>query len=370
MNDRERFNATMHYHERDRVPLCDFGFWDETIEEWHKEGLPDWVQGGHNSGPDSPTIKYFDMDVYAGGGALNVHLVPTFEFRVIEDQGDHEIVQQNDGVRVLRKKYMSSIPHHVGHLLEDRTSWEKYYKPRLDPHAPERYAKLETAQAIWNDNDYPYPRVAVAGSLFGWIRDWMGIENVSYLVYDDPKLFEEIVETIADCVVETNRCAFENGARYDAVSMWEDMCYNSGPLLSPEVFRRVLMPHYKRISELFHKHDTDVIWIDCDGKIDDLLPLWLEVGINCMFPIEVGTWGGDPVRFRKEYGKELLLMGGFDKHILARSKTEIEAEVFRLMPLVAEGGYIPFCDHRVPPDVSLENYLFYLDTARRVWCNM
>jgi uroporphyrinogen decarboxylase len=60
-------------------------------------------------------------------------------------------------------------------------------------------------------------------------------------------------------------------------------------------------------------------------------------------------------------------MGGFDKRILASSKDAIEAEVFRLAPLVEDGGYIGFCDHRVPPDVGLDNYVFYLDTVRQVW---
>ncbi len=107
--------------------------------------------------------------------------------------------------------------------------------------------------------------------------------------------------------------------------------------------------------------------MDCDGKIDDLIPLWLDAGINCMFPVEVGTWGGDPVAYRKKYGKALLMLGGFDKRILAGSKAAIEEEVRRLTPLVEEGGYIGFCDHRVPPDVPLENYVFYLKTVRRLW---
>ena len=86
-----------------------------------------------------------------------------------------------------------------------------------------------------------------------------------------------------------------------------------------------------------------------------------------MYPCEVGTWGGDPVSFRKEYGKDLLLMGGFDKHILMKEKKDIEAEVYRLLPLVEEGGYMPFPDHRVPPDVPYENYLFYIKLARDIW---
>src|SRR5688500_3373171 len=136
MNDRERFNATMHYGPRDRAPICDFGFWPETIDEWHKQGLPASVGGGHDT---TDTNTFFGMDSYAGGPGVNNGLCPAFEYKVIEDQGDHEIVQQGDGVTVRRKKYMGSIPEHHGHLLVDRQSWEEHYKWRLDPNCPERY---------------------------------------------------------------------------------------------------------------------------------------------------------------------------------------------------------------------------------------
>ena len=176
-----------------------------------------------------------------------------------------------------------------------------------------------------------------------------------------------MVETVADCVIGTLTRAIEAGARFDACGMWEDMCYSGGPLLSPQHFRQYLVPHYRRITDLLRRNGCDVVWVDCDGKIDDLIPLWLGAGVNCMFPIEIGTWGADAVRYRREYGRELLMMGGFDKHILAGTPEQIEAEVNRLAPLVEEGGYIGFADHRVPPDVPLANYMHYLRTVRRVW---
>jgi uroporphyrinogen decarboxylase len=145
------------------------------------------------------------------------------------------------------------------------------------------------------------------------------------------------------------------------------MCYSGGPLMSPRLFERVLVPHYRRIVDALHRYGVDVIFVDCDGKISKLLPLWLDVGVNCMFPLEVGTWGADPVAYRREYGKNLLIMGGFDKRILARGKREISDEVERLAPLVEEGGFIPHCDHRVPPDVPLSHYLHYVNEAKRVW---
>jgi uroporphyrinogen decarboxylase len=207
-----------------------------------------------------------------------------------------------------------------------------------------------------------------AGSLYGRQRQWFGLVRVSEVIYDDPKLFEEIVETCADVAIAMiERFCGELGVRPEAANMWEDMCYNAGPLISPNTFKQVLVPHYRRIVDTLHRYDVNVVSLDCDGKIDKLVPLWLEAGVNCMFPVEVGTWGADPVQYRKEYGRDLLMMGAFDKHILARGKSDITAEVERLAPLVEEGGFIPFCDHLVPPDVPLSNYVHYLNEAKRVW---
>ena len=366
MNDRQRFIATMHYQPRDRAPICDFGFWTETIQEWHKQGLPEAVRYENYDGRH--TDAYFGMDCYSSGPSPKIGLFPPFESKVIEDRGDHELVQQDDGVIVLKKKYLGSIPQHHGHLLVDRQSWNKLYKSKLMPDTPGRFpADWSDLTRQWQDPARSVPCVAWCGSLYGWIRDWMGVENASMAVYDDPAWFEEMVTTLADLVVAGLEKSFAHGAKYDAAAFWEDMCYNAGPLLGPEHFKRYLVPQYRRITSLLRRHGTDVIWVDCDGKIDALLPLWLEAGVNCMFPIEVGIWGGDPVGFRRQYGRDLLMLGGFDKHILAGTKRQIEQEVLRLTPLVEEGGFIGFADHRVPPDVPLENYLFYLKKVREIW---
>jgi hypothetical protein len=271
MNDRQRFNATMHYQSRDRAPICDFGFWPETIEEWHKQGLPSWVTyENYNS---RFTNQYFGMDVYHKGWTANAGLCPGFEEIVLEDRGDCELVQQWDGVRVLRQKYMGSIPMHEGHLLEDRESWEKHYKWRFDPSTPERYPNnWDEAAQTWRDPGRDYPLALEGGSLYGRLRDFMGLENISLVPYDDPAWFEEMVETVTVCVEETLKRVLATGGKFDACQMWEDMCYNSGPLLSPPLFKKYLVPRYKRITDLLHKHGVDVVWLDCDGKLEPGAP--------------------------------------------------------------------------------------------------
>lgn len=355
----------MHYQPRDRSPIMDFSFWDETIVLWHTQGLPEDVNRSNSD-------DFFGMDVGLDRATkavgVGMKLVPRFAEKVLEDRGEHEVFQDKDGVRVLRRKFMSSIPKPLHHLLSDRDSWNRHYKPRLDPDHPDRYpADWEERVKTWTNSERTFPIFLEAGSLYGWLRNWMGLENLSYVVYDDPAWFEEMVTTLADCVIGVLTRVLQTGGQFDGCGMWEDMCYKAGPLLSPAHFKRFLVPHYRRIADLLQRHGVDVIWVDCDGKIDQLIPLWLEAGINCMFPVEVGTWGADPIQYRQQYGQELLMMGGFDKRILARSKSEIEWEAHRLAPLVEEGGYIGFCDHRVPPDVPLENYLFYLETVRAVW---
>lgn len=365
MNNRERFHALMHYQPVDRCPIIDFGFWDETLVFWHEQGLPPSV--------DKSTIHSFlGMDFSMAGmdetTGIFDKLHPLFEEKVIEDRGDHEVVQQDNGVQVLRRKFMSSIPHPVNYLLKDRESWRKYYKPRLDPSSPGRYpVNWDERAQNWRDPNRSNIVALRGGGLYGYLRDWMGLENLSYVIYDDPAWFEEMVETLADCFVGMLEHVFSTGGHFDGCHMWEDMCYNAGPLINPKHFKKYLMPQYRRITDVLHRHAVDIITVDCDGKIDALAPLWLEVGINTMFPFEIGSWKADPYDFRKRFGKDLRIIGGFDKNILRKSKEAIHAEVRRLAPLVEEGGFIPHCDHLVPPDVPYEHYLYYLDQARSVW---
>ena len=77
--------------------------------------------------------------------------------------------------------------------------------------------------------------------------------------------------------------------------------------------------------------------------------------------------GGHPGELLKEFGKDLRIMGGVDKIQMVKGKKEIKAYLETLVPLVERGGYIPFCDHRCPPDVTPENYIYYLDLKEKMF---
>ncbi|MBI2844058.1 MAG: hypothetical protein HYX78_11720 [Armatimonadetes bacterium] len=373
MDARTRFSETMRFGKPDRLPYWEFiGFWPQTIERWHQEGLPQHICERMNYEgilEPVPIEEFFDYDRYECV-PVNQGLVPAFDEEVFEETDEYVIRRRTDDgciVKSVKTGMVRSVPSVMDQWLEyavtDRESFRKFSK-RLNAKTPARYL------ANWDEyvlkiNRRDYPLAIRVGSLFGWPRNWIGIENVSMMFYDDPAFMHEIMDFIMEFIIETITPALQAIDRIDFALFWEDMAYNHGSLVSPGIVKEFMMPRYKRITSLLHKHGVDVIFVDCDGNHDELTPLWLESGINGVFPLECAA-GEDPVRLRKEYGKDLLLIGGLDKRTLIRGRKEMEAEVASKVPfLVENGGWIPSLDHAVPPDVSFDDYRYYLDTLRR-----
>jgi hypothetical protein len=239
-----------------------------------------------------------------------------------------------------------SMPRYIQFPIETRADWEQFRDAHLDPDAPGRLPENldELVEQVRNRD---YPLVLGMGSLYGWLRNWMGVENLSLAVYDDPVWVEEMMEHLTRLTL-TLMESFAGKFEIDAAHWWEDMCYNHGPLLSPAHFSRWMVPRYRRITDfLRHECGCQFNVLDCDGNIHELASLWLEGGINVMFPLE--ALHTDACRISSEFGRRMPLRGGFDKMALIAGPTAIDREFERLRPLYQRGGFIPHTDHRVPP---------------------
>jgi uroporphyrinogen decarboxylase len=356
MTHRERWLRTMHFQPVDHVPDEEFGYWDDTLLAWHQQGLPKEVD------------NLWKADVYFGFAPrahVPVHngLLPGFERQVLEEGGGYQKIRDEHGaVCIVHASGQSSIPRFLEFALKSREDWEREFSPRLDPADPRRRDALSFAanKQAWANRDYPLG--VDIGSLFGWIRDWAGFEGATMMVHDDPGLLEEIMERLTVIIAGNVEWAASQ-VQLDFGGGWEDMCFNMGPMISPADFARLMVPRYRRITEVLRRYGCDVVYTDCDGNINQLVPLWLEAGINCMFPVEVAG-GTDPVALRDRFGRQLLLIGGVNKRALIAGKEAIRKEIAHIQPYVAEGGWIPHVDHRVPPDVTFENYQYYLAAKR------
>ncbi len=357
MTPRERLYKVLHHEKPDRVPLMDFGYWPETLQAWHKQGLPRHI------------TTDFDLEVYLGlEGEARIAslpvingLFPVFEYKVLKDKGDRIIFRDEEGNICENLKSPLSIPRYIKHGLQTRQDWEYYKREKLDYTRSERIGDVK--KAVADAHNAGMPIRFHAGSLYGWLRNWMGLEHISITVLTDREWIEEMMDHLMEMAIYLIEKTFE-GIEVDVAWWWEDMCYNRGPLLSPAIFNEIMVPRYQEITQTLRRYNVDVNILDCDGRIYELVPGWLDGGINCMFPIEaIHT---DPLILRETYGQDILLMGGVDKRALIKGKDAIRAELGRLHPLVQQGGYIPTVDHRVPPDVSFENYLYYLEQKKQM----
>ena len=173
-----------------------------------------------------------------------------------------------------------------------------------------------------------------------------------------------MLESAADFVLELIEPALKQ-VQFDYFNFFEDCAGKGGPLFGPELFRRFFLRPYRRIIDRLGRAGVRSIWVDSDGDIEALVPLWMEAGVNCFWPLEQAS-GMDPVRLRARFGRSAILAGGVDKRAVARGPKAIDAELERLRPLVEQGGYIPHIDHAIPPDVSWENFLHYMQAKKRL----
>ncbi len=350
MNARQRFLETLKFGRPDRPFLLPHWFFEETLERWQGEGLPADVDPGEFFGFD----RYEVIPVCVG-------LFPPFRVQVLEESSERRVLIDSDGVMKEEKKPYPSMPRFLKFPVKDRESWEKL-KERLNPASPARYPRWwDDRKRSWKDRDYPLG--INAGSFYGWPRNWIGVENLSYLLYDDPDLVADMCRYLADFIVKVMERAVEE-VELDFALIWEDLAFKTGPLISPELFRKFMLPGYKKVTLFLKGHGIDIILVDSDGNCDVIMPLWIEGGVTALYPFEVAA-GSNALATREKYGKKLAIIGNIDKRALAKGKKEIEEEVLsKVPPLLASGGYIPFVDHCVPPDVPFENFCYYLNLIR------
>jgi len=361
MTNKEMFMSVMERASNAKMPIVHFGYWDETVDKWKNEGH---VREGE-SWDDIATNLGFDFG-YADCFAGNTGLAPAFQAKVIKEFPDGSIHRLNEkGVVELQKPGATGIPAEISHTLTDRASWEREYLPRLQ-FSEDRFDFSNLKELAETD----LPLGMFAGSMYGTIRDWFGIVNLSYIAFEDEELYNEVICTVGELAYKIAKNSLEKadalGVHFDYIHFWEDICFNNGPLVSPAVFEEKTGPYYKKITDLGKEYGVKIFSLDCDGKIDLLVPIWLKNGVNTMFPIEVGTWGASIKPWRDLYGDEILGVGGMDKRVFAYGKKEIDAEIERLKPLMDLGGFIPCPDHRIPPDAHWDMVMYYCDQMRKI----
>jgi len=355
MTPRERFLAVMNYHPVDRCVFRAPGAWPETLDRWRREGM---------DAPGAPTFEA-DPEIWAGGWFFPN---PPFERRVVEETSDTILYVNHEGIlmRELKNNPMSSMPQFVRFPVETRDDFREFCRQRLRPDLAARIgADWQQQLARINDRDAPFIVISDRwGGFFGPLRNLLGVERLCMLFHDAPAFVEEMMDAIADFIIAMMEQILTH-TTVDVYGFWEDMAYKTGPLIGPEMARKYMQPRYRRVVDAVTARGVRFIALDSDGQIDPLIPVWLDSGINTLYPFEVQA-GMDVTAVRKKYGRDLRMWGGINKRALAEGPAAIDAELARVGPLAHDGGYIPDLDHSCPPDISFANYCYYMENLQRI----
>ena len=337
----------------------EFGFY--SLDRWKKEGhINEDTDLAQLFGYDEP--GRFDL---RGLGWCEAGFCPTFEVKILEDRGEYEVVQDFAGRHVLYFKGRRDgfMPEYLDHPVKDMKTWEENCKWRLDPNTPDRYIKLE--ETMEKAKEAAGKGMIITQNLVGgymYLRSLIGPVDLLYKFYDDPELIHDCMETwfkLADHVI----AKYQEYVTIDELFIGEDICYNHGPLISPEMIREFLFPYYQQLIANIKSRQIDrnrhlYFHVDTDGYANPVISLYQELGMDRMSPFEVAS-GCDVVEIGKQY-PNLIISGGIDKRILAQGKEAIDKHIDSILPIMKErGGYMPTCDHGVPEEVSFENYMHF-----------
>ena len=347
MTPRERLRAMAAGEPLDRGLLWPETMWPETRARWLAEGM------GEN-----PDFGFDPCDVRP---KVEIGYVPPWETGTVADEGEHLLIRDVYGIiRRISKAGRQDIAQYVSFPVAGRADWERL-APRLAADAAGRFPPG------WEDDVLAARRrgepITVGGGhlcgFFSFLRELFGDEEVYYLLADDPGLVDEImafqVERLTGILERI--CAV---VPVDKLFIWEDMCYKNGPLVGPAHFERFFSAPYARYVSRAKELGVAVVDVDSDGRVDELLPLWIAAGVTMLHPFEVQS-GMDVNAVLAHHGERLIVRGGIDKRELAKGRAAIDREMERIRPAYETGRYVPCADHSIPPDVSYADFRYYLD---------
>jgi len=347
-------------------PNHELGLWGQTKAEWQQEAPDAVADFGWRWFWDEPGL-HLDPREYI---QVNYSFLPPYEHTILQSTPEYEVFQDRDGIirKGLKTGQVGGTRMSMAQFLEfpvtSPKDW-KEVKKRLVAAIPERYpADLAAQVARWERRDYPLVlgENCAANGFYWRAREFMGTEALSLAWYDQPALMHDIMGFFADFIIETSRPVLEL-IQPDYFIFNEDLSMKGGPLLSPKTYKTFIQPHLRRVVEFLKGMGVTYVGIDTDGDPRPVLPLFLDAGVDILWPLERAS-DVSPMELRQTFGKSLRLWGGVDKRVLPLGERAIKDHLKEFIPLIEGGGFIPHVDHCVQPGVSWDNFCVYMDAKR------
>lgn len=364
----------MKYFDASKTLKWEYGYWAGAVRQWYKEGLKvkqfisDNLGYGDNVRAevmgykfsefvDLEIHRFFTLDGHMHRIPINNFIHPLFEEKILEDHGGWVILRDRYGIVKKVSKDHESLDRYLHSPVSSIKDWQELKETRFNPSLKNRLPG-NWDELLTEYKNRTYPLVIGGGQgFFGSPRYLIGDQEILTAFYDKPDLIHAINNDLCDFWINLYDQILDD-VKPDMALIWEDMCFKTGPLISPALFREFMFPHYKRLCSFFKERGVDIIQVDTDGNAWKLIPLFIESGVTGLFPMEVAA-GMDVLKLREAF-PNLQMIGGVDKLVLMGTRQDMDDELDnKIIPAMKQGGFIPTVDHLVPPNVPWDNFVYY-----------
>jgi uroporphyrinogen decarboxylase len=370
MSHRERVLRALNHQEPDRVPL-DLGGTRSTslvVEAYEKLNrhlgseeplriFSKWLNIAH---PSQAMLRRFDIDTRS----LSQGSPDAWQDIVFSD-GSYQ-----DEWGVVRSRPPGSLYYDLTKSPlggdADLADLEQFRWP--DPHDPGRCRGLaEAAAHLQQATDYAVI-LNMPGGIVHQAQFLRGFEDWFTDLIVNPKFFEALMQKLADLWIEMAKDQLDAvGGNVDICFYGDDMAFQDGPMMSMDLYRKMVKPHHKRLFGYIKSRTSAKIAYHTCGSVVHLIPDLIEMGVDALNPVQVSAKGMDTKRLKQEFGKDISFWGAIDsQRVLPFGKTEdVVVEVKRrIEDLSSGGGYVLCAVHNILADVSPENICAMYNAAR------
>lgn len=369
MNSRDRVLAALAHREPDHVPL-DIGGSDVT--GIHRDayrrlarflGLPGDVPIYHRvqqlALPSEEMLRRLQVDVRP----LVAQPSASWEL-VLRDTGTHQTFTDEWGVEWAMPKAGGLYFDMVAHPLSEVSGVAELSKRRWPDGANKaRFQGLRKQAEALASRGLAITLAPAYGGILesaAWLR---GYEDFYMDLIRNPSLTEAILEATLRFHLDFWSAALEEvGHLLDVAVEYDDLGWQSGLLISKEMYRRYVKPRHEELFRFIKAHSRAAVFLHSCGAVYDLIADFIESGVDILNPVQVRAAGmGDTRRLKEEFGDQLAFWGGGvdTQAILPRATpAEVKKEVRRRIEDLAPGGGFVFAAvHNLQPDVPPENIL-------------
>lgn len=251
----------------------------------------------------------------------------------------------------------------IRHELENAQSVEDIEKWEMETYSERELNILrEEAKRLYENTDY-----AIMGSFGGNIieggQTLMGWENFMSALLGNRKLVEALIEKLVDGYLRNLELYLSAVGDYiQIIQMGDDLGTQTGPQLSPKLYKELISPAHKKIYQFVHEKKPNIfVFLHSCGSVYEFIPFFIEEGVDILNPVQISAVNMEPEKLKREFGRDIVFWGGgcdTQRVLPFGTPQEVYEHTREMIRIFSPGGGFVFCQvHNIQANVPVENIL-------------